>query len=229
MAEETLQQPGEEAAPPAAMQEQQADGQIQQPAVEESKSVPLEAFERVRGEANEAKAELERQRMRAAILEQAAQQQIQQAQYDPEDVPLNKDVVRIVEERVGQIEARARQERIALQEQQAKMKYADYDQVAALAIDLIKQTPGLENVFLDPSLPNPAEALYAYGKTHHSYVPTQQKQAAQKVVETINQNLNQPKTLSDAGGGGAPSINVDWRDKAGTPEMAEKIRKVRGY
>ena len=230
MAQETLEQTGAVATPPVADQGQQGEGQVQQPEVasQEVKTVPLEAFETVRREAQEHKAELERQRMRAEILEHAAQQQQKQAPaWDPEDVPLNKDVARMVQEQVGPVQEQVRQDRLAIQEQQARMKYTDFDQVSELGIEMVKQIPGMADIVLNT--PNPAEIVYNYGKTHPSYSKMQQQAATHKVTQAINQNLNQPRTLSEAGGGGAPSIQTDWRDKAGSAEMADKIAKVMGY
>lgn len=227
--EQELNQTGAAAAPPAAIQEQAPGaGQVQQPAgdSQESKQVPLDAFERVRKEAQDSKAEMERLRLRTEILEQAAQQQQKQQgpAWDPEDVPLNKDVKRMVDESVGAIRADVRSQQVAIQEQQARVQHTDYDQVASLGIEMAKQIPGMADILLNT--PNPAEAVYNFGKTHPSYLSQSQQQAARQVTEQINSNLNQPRTLSDAGGGGAPSMEVDWREKAGTAEMREKIEKV---
>lgn len=221
-------QTGAAAAPPAAIQEQTPGaGQVQQPAGDskESKQVPLDAFERVRKEAQDAKVEAERLRLRTEILEQAAQQQQQRGPaWDPEDVPLNKDVKKMVDESVGAIRADVRQQQVSIQEQQARLQHTDYDHVASLGIEMAKQIPGMADILLNT--PNPAEAVYNFGKTHPSYLSQSQQQAARQVTEQINNNLNKPRTLSDVGGGGVPSIEVDWTEKAGTPEMREKIERV---
>ena len=195
-------------------------GQISEP---EKKVVPLEALEDERRKRQQLEREAEMYRRKAEILEQG-QQAPSAPSYDPEDIPSYKDVSKMLDEREAGIRAETRQTQIALMVQEARRKYADYDSAYELAIKLSEENPTVAEVIMASK--NPAEAIYHYGKTHPEYLTKIQQQTTKSVADQINQNLNAPKTLTSAGGGGTPSIQKDWK-KASSAEINKRLEELR--
>jgi len=204
---------------------EQNAGQVTQPIeTAEVKQVPLAALEEERGKRQSIEREADVLRRRTEFLEQSAAQQ-QATKYDPEDIPSFKDVVNLLDEREGRLRADSQQVKIEMQVNQARQKFSDWDEVYALGVKLAEANPGMADVIMKSV--NPAMTAYDYGRLHPTYAEKTKQKVTQELAEKINGNLNGQKTLSDAGGGGNPSIEIDWRNKVGTKELHDKIHQVK--
>jgi hypothetical protein len=221
MAQETI--PGATPTPPVG---QENAGQVAQSTEtsQEVKQVPLAALEAERNERQRAQREADVLRRKTELLEQAAAQNAQ-PKYDPEDIPSFKDVVNIVDDAKNQMLEKTRQAQIEMQVNQVRQKFSDYDDVCKLASEMAENNPGMASVIMNSA--NPPMTAYDYGRLHPSYKDKEKQKVTQELADKINNNLNSQKTLSDAGGGGNPSVEKDYRALAGTPEFKAYIEKVK--
>lgn len=212
---------GEQQATPPVAATQEA-GQISQPTETQEKNVPLAALEDERVKRQQYEREAETLRKKVQLMEQAAVQQ-QAPKYDPEDIPSFKDVESLLNERESRIRADSRKEQIGRQVELARQKHSDWDEVYQLGCKMAEENPGMADVIMNSA--NPAMTAYDYGRLHPSYAEKTKARVTQELAEKINGNLNSQKTLSDAGGGGTPSIEKDWKKMASTPEGRREIRE----
>lgn len=206
-------------APPAETKTDAVPGQQQ-----EEKQVPLTALEDERRKRQSLEREAENLRRRTELLEQAAAQQ-QQPKYDPEDIPSFKDVDALLSAKIDQVRQETRQEKISRQVEVAKQKYSDWDEVYQLALQMAEGNPGMADVIMNST--NPAMTAYDYGRLHPSYSEKIKTKVTQELADKINGNLNSQKTLTDAGGGGTPAPEKNWRMLAGSKELRDRINEVK--
>lgn len=118
-----------------------------------------------------------------------------QTQVDPDDWATNKDVQNFVAQEVGKITKQSKEQRTQEQLRVAKASHPDFDEAFNYALDLARETPGLEDSIMASA--NPAETAYRLGKTHDSYAKKEKSKATADVVNKINEGMQQPQTLSN--------------------------------
>lgn len=128
------------------------------------------------------------------------------AGYDPEDYLPAGEAIKLTQQAIRQemdpVKEQMRQGEIARQVEHAKATYQDYESTIQLGLDVAGKMGLKESQIMD--MPNPAEYMYRLGRSHDDYIDTKIKsatqQATKKTVDTIQGNLNAPRTLSDASG-----------------------------
>lgn len=216
VAEETQQ---EVAAPVIEETEEETKEVSQETGVEQSVSPADGSEEPIQESADDAgklaaiKAERDRRQQaetRNQILEQENQQlrqQTPQQQKDPFAGLEDDDVVYVgtVKEYTQGVESRLnatmQQQKIAFSTMMAKQRYEDYDEI-------IKKLPQMANetqlgiIFASA---DPAEVAYNFvkGSPDNVNMLTQKakQEATQQTIDSVNQHLKKPKTLSKVGGG----------------------------
>jgi hypothetical protein len=215
---------GVQATPPVVKQEKQTEGQVPEAAkAPEVQQVPLAALEEERRMRQQALRDAEIYRRKAEILEQA-QQQAKNPGYDPEEIPMFKDMDAFVDQKLGAVRQENKQMVAQMQAREAEKAHPDFKEVFSLGLEMASKIQGMETVLWNTA--NPAEATYAYGLTHPSMEQKIHQKVTQEVAEKINKNLNSQKTLSDVGGVGAPTMEKDWR-YATREEIEKKKREMR--
>ena len=148
----------------------------------------------------------------------------QQALYDdPEDLPTNRQVEDMVNQRFQSVQEQQKQQTTNFQVQMARQNYSDYDEVIRLADQVVGNNEGLKNAILASQ--NPAETAYNLGKSHPDYLKMSQQKARADVAGKVKNNFNRPNTLSQAGGG-KPSTQKDFNSMSRT-EIEEEIHRVK--
>lgn len=142
--------------------------------------------------------------------------------YDPDDFLTGKDVERIVQSRLErereerkQNEEQNRQQRMMEQTEQFKKQHSDFEEVIALADDMVAQKPYLRDVIMNAD--NPAEAAYDIGLLHKD---------AQKVRKG-KQTKKTPPNLSGTPGSSGSNGEIDWM-KVPEEKWREEQAKILG-
>lgn len=196
------------------------EGQAQTPAEVEGLKAALQA-ERAKAEAIERERDFYRQ---IGLMNQQPQKPAEPA-YDPTDYPTYGAVEQVVGQKLSAIEQQIKQQAMFQSEMVAKQKYSDWEHVV--------NTYTKEMIGGDPAIwamiersPNPAETAYNFGRSHPGYVNELLAKRSQEVAKTINGNLNQTPTLSNAGvSGGTP--NDGYWNTASVNDLEAKIAEVK--
>jgi hypothetical protein len=151
------------------------------------------------------------------------QEQDQYPQYDPDDLPTNRQVEEILNQKLQGIEKTSQERVREMQVQMAQQKYTDYDQVLKLADEVVGNNQELKNAIFASD--NPAEVAYRMGQTHPNYLKMSQQKARADVTGKVKNNFNRPNTLSQAGGG-KPSTQKDFSSMS-KDEFEKEIHRIK--
>ena len=151
------------------------------------------------------------------------QQQSNVPEYDPDDLPTNRQVDEIVQQRMQALQQQQRQQTTNFQVQMARQKYSDYDQVIKYADEIVGSNAGLREAIF--AADNPAEVAYNLGKSHPDYLKVSQKKARSDIAGKVKNNFNRPNTLSQAGGG-KPSTQKDFGSMS-QEEFEKEVHRIK--
>jgi hypothetical protein len=199
---------------PPVGEEVKQPAEVQQPAKEGA----VEALQAIREEMQGIKGQLQMKDQAIEMLQRALAQKTQQEGLQDEDVPTVKEIKQMITQENEARAAQQRQQDLARYAKDAKVRHPDYDAVIKLAEEVVRDNPELkDNIF---RMNDPFEAAYSAGMLHSSYKVQQETKAAKEAANRIAANLNQPKTLTDIGGGGEPTPNVNYKELARTNPKA---------
>jgi hypothetical protein len=166
------------------------------------------------GELEVIRQELEQQKQKNQYLEMVLNQGFQQRNepqgepdYDMDDVLTRRDVERLLEQRLGNVQESTKQMRFSMQVENARSRYSDYmDAIGVLQKKA--QEPGFE--WLNSAFENadnPPEAAYMYAKSLSEFQTKAKKASAGEIASRAQENLNRQRTLSSVGGTGKSDAN----------------------
>jgi len=166
---------------------------------------------------------------KAEYLEQLAFQKAAASEpsLDPDDFPTNNDVKSMVSKEVEVIKESLKQQQIVQMEEQAKVKFPDFEEVVGtFTKELVNQNPDLYNVIMNSK--NPPETAYKFGQTHTKYLEKLQKNTAQKIAKKIDSNVNSTPTLSSLGGVSNDRVNPGFYNSLPKKDFEKLVAEVMG-
>lgn len=211
--------------------QQEGQGQIQEPQVSAE-----DLLEQVKGLKQGIQAEKEKRQsveQQYKLMEQLAytqqSQPPQEESFDPDDIPTNESVQKMIQKEVGSLKGTQHQMTQAQQMQILRMQDPDFDKMVGVGSyfdDIQKATPGLLQAV--ESLPNGVEVAYRMAKSHPEYQKMIQEKAANDVISQTEKNLSKPPKIS---GGGDEQQFPDYEKMlVDNPEQFEKeILKAKGF
>jgi len=174
------------------------------------------------------------EKRRAEFYQQVAQQEVARQKqpvkpaYDPEDLADFRGVEKVVDDRIGTVEAQLRQQIIDAKVNAARQEFPDWDEAFEIAKTIADRTPGLDAAIMASA--NPALTAYYIGKADPAYVNKAQKeavsQATKKTVSKIQSNMKAPATLSDAGGASVKNT-VEYFENLSDEELDKMVNKIK--
>jgi len=208
---------------PSAEPTAQEQGQVQEP-----KTVPVEVVTKLAGKLDQIEAQLQQKDQAIYYLQQqiaaAARPQPQQAQ---SALPGDDEVGTVGEmrqilrqelqgykqefnQRVSEQEARV----LAQQQQSARMRHEDYDEVWKLAEKRVAENPALVEIL--KAQPDRFEAAYLAGQLHPEYLEKLKTKETATAAQRVAGNLNRQKTTAEIGGAGPITQTPDYINMART-------------
>ena len=172
-----------------------------------------------------------RQRAEAAIEEtnqriQALEQMFQQGgDSDDEDLLTIGQFKQFYGEEQKKKSEKTRLGNIKSSVTKADKKYKDFEEVRDLANQMLSQ----EQMNVIALSDDPGEMLYSFGKMHPDYKALESTEIVRETIDSIQSNLNKPKTLSNAKGASSKPLDDLARMQAMSDEEIKEIgNKVLG-
>lgn len=159
---------------------------------------------------------------RGLAYQQQMGQQPKEQGYSPDDVPDIKTVDQIVAQRTAVIEEAIQAERMARMEAEAKAMYPDWDQVAAVTVEMAKRSRKMAEAIM--SSPDPIGLTYEIGRAE---LAKRQPNGNQSVANRIQKNATATKTLSSVSGQSGP-VKKDWKTASDAEILARAQRIIQG-
>ena len=159
-----------------------------------------------------------------ALESQKVAKQPEREEYNPDDLADYRNVNHLVDKKFEQVQGQLRQQEIRHQEEAAKRKYPDFDQMISFAAELSKKNPGLAKAIMASD--DVADAAYWIGKSHPSNVQNLSKVATQQITRKISENLNRPATLTNAAGSSVRQAADHWA-YASSEDLEKRIHDIK--
>ena len=206
------------------VEETAGDVQEEQQPLSREEQGQLAALEAERERRQRAEQEADFYKNLALESQKNAYKQPEQEAYNPDDLADYKNVNHLVDKKFEQVQSQLRQQEIRHQEEAAKRKYTDFDQMIAFAADLSKKNPGLAKAIM--AADDVADAAYWIGKSHPSNAQNLNKVATQQITKKISENLNRPATLTNAAGASVKQAADHWQN-ASSEDLEKRIHDIK--